>query len=199
MNWLGLDWSDIVLNIVVLAIVPGLFAAYGGHLAAESISDVKRQRKIKAIFWMMFIVYVIATGLQQFRVAEAELNRDTKETWADAMALRILQAPQSVPAFAYTKAAAAPMKSDVALSFANSENPGATVSLLTSTTARNVSVNPLLWDLDAFSGSSLTTTPFKLDWIRKDQQESTFQLLIPSDIGTVVKPGHRIFGCVWVT
>ena len=40
-EWLGLDWWDVILNVVVLAIVPGIFAVVGGYLATESI-DVAR-------------------------------------------------------------------------------------------------------------------------------------------------------------
>jgi hypothetical protein len=28
-GWLGLNWWDIALNVAVLAVVPGFFAAYG--------------------------------------------------------------------------------------------------------------------------------------------------------------------------
>ena len=77
-EWLGLNWADIA-NIVVLALLPGLFAAYGGHLAAEAIQDQKRQRKVKGIFWLMFAIFVLVTGWQQIRVAESDLSRDTKD------------------------------------------------------------------------------------------------------------------------
>lgn len=103
-KWFGLNWADIVLNIAVLALIPGLFAAYGGHLAAEAIPDPKRERKVKRIFWLMFVVFVLATGWQQFRVSESDLARDTRETWADALALRELQPNVTPPLFAYLKA-----------------------------------------------------------------------------------------------
>ena len=103
-KWFGLDWADIILNIAVLALIPGLFAAYGGHLAAEAIPDPKRERKVKRIFWLMFVVFVLATGWQQLRVAESDLARDTKDAWADALALRQLQPNITPPVFAYLKA-----------------------------------------------------------------------------------------------
>lgn len=103
-KWFGLNWADIILNIAVLALIPGLFAAYGGHLAAEAIPDLKRERKVKRIFWLMFVVFVLATGWQQFRVAESDLARGTKEAWADALALRELQPNITPPLFAYLKA-----------------------------------------------------------------------------------------------
>jgi hypothetical protein len=102
-KWLGLNWADVILNIAVLALIPGLFAAYGGLLAAEAIPDPKRQRKVKGIFWLMFVVFVLATGWQQFGVAESDLGKDTRETWADALALRQLQPNIAPPLFAYLK------------------------------------------------------------------------------------------------
>lgn len=102
-DWLGLNWVDFAVNIVVLALLPGLFAAYGGYLAAEAIQDTKRQRNVKGIFWLMFAVFVLATGWQQFRVAESELGRDTKETWADSLALKEVRPNLAPPLFAYLK------------------------------------------------------------------------------------------------
>jgi hypothetical protein len=85
-NWLGLDWIGICLNVFVLAIVPGLLAAYGGHLAAESISDPKRSRNVKLCFWALFLFGVVATFWQQFRAAQTDLDRGTNETWIQALA-----------------------------------------------------------------------------------------------------------------
>lgn len=99
----GLSWTDIFINVMVLALLPGFFAAYGGHIAAEAVPDTKRQRRIKGIFWAMFAIFVLATGWQQIRVAEADLSRDTRETWADALALQKLQPNLSPPEFAYLK------------------------------------------------------------------------------------------------
>lgn len=97
MNWFGLNWLDVVLNVAALAIVPGFLAAYGGHLAAEAIGDKKRSRKVKAFFWILFSCGVLITFWQQFRIAQADLARETKETWGEALARRVLFAPPSVP------------------------------------------------------------------------------------------------------
>jgi hypothetical protein len=85
MNWLGLDWLGLILAVLVLAIIPGLLAAYGGHIAAEAISDPKRSRNVKYCFWALFLFGVLATSWQQFRSAVADLDRDTKETWAETV------------------------------------------------------------------------------------------------------------------
>jgi hypothetical protein len=45
MHWFGFNWFDIILNVLVLAIVPGILAAYGGHLAAEGVGDAKRRNE----------------------------------------------------------------------------------------------------------------------------------------------------------
>lgn len=71
--------------MTVLAIVPGLVGALGGHLAAEGLQEEKRRFWIKLIFWAMCAVWVLATFWQQFRVAEADLDRATKDGWANAL------------------------------------------------------------------------------------------------------------------
>jgi hypothetical protein len=71
MNWFGLNWPDILLNIFVLAIIPGGLATYGGFVAAETIPETTKRRQIKIIFLAMFILFVAATSWQQIRVAEA--------------------------------------------------------------------------------------------------------------------------------
>jgi hypothetical protein len=92
-NWYGLNWTDIVINVIALAIVPGLLAAYGGHLAAEAIQDSKRSRRVKLCFWGLFVFGVVVTFGQQLRAAEADLDRDTKNTWAQTLATRQFQPP----------------------------------------------------------------------------------------------------------
>lgn len=93
MNWYGLNWTDIAINVAVLAIVPGFLGALGGHLAAEGVSDRKRSRRIKQIFWGMFVLWVLGTVWQQFRSAESDLERDTKDAWAQTLATRQFQPP----------------------------------------------------------------------------------------------------------
>lgn len=86
-NWFGLNWTDLILNVFLLAIVPGFLGALGGHLAAEGLQDEKRKRNIKLIFWCMFVVWVIGTIWQQFRAAQSDLAKDTREKWAEALAI----------------------------------------------------------------------------------------------------------------
>ena len=72
--------------MTVLAILPGLLGALGAHLAAEGLQEEKRRRSIKVIFWAMCLVWVLVTFWQQFRAAEADLDRAAKDVWAQALA-----------------------------------------------------------------------------------------------------------------
>ena len=201
-EWLGLDWWDVILNVVVLAIVPGIFAVVGGYLATESINDKQRARWIELCFWGLFLFGFATTIWQQLRVAEADLSKQTRESWADSLLYRALigNLPRPPNDWNLKTGSIRPVRPDVGLIFVNPTNPATIISLLKSTTARNVQVNSLLWDLDALSDtSSLLVRPANFDWIRKDQQGMPLQLLQSADIGSRVKPSHRIFGCVWVT
>ena len=75
-EWSGLNWLDIAINVVALAVVPGLLAAYGGHLAAEAIKNKKHSRKVKTYFWLLFSCGVAVTLWQQIRIAELSAMPD---------------------------------------------------------------------------------------------------------------------------
>ncbi|MFZ0419439.1 MAG: hypothetical protein WAM04_15170 [Candidatus Sulfotelmatobacter sp.] len=100
-DWFGLNWTDLILNIILFSVVPGLTGALGGHLAADALQDTKRAPRIKLIFWAMFVVWVMGTIWQQFRIAQVDLARDTRSTWADAMALRSFAPNTTPPVYAY--------------------------------------------------------------------------------------------------
>jgi len=70
-----------------LAVIPLLIAAIGGHLAARDVPDPKRSRRIRLLFWALFAFGVVATFWQQFRAAQADQARDTREVWAETLAL----------------------------------------------------------------------------------------------------------------
>jgi len=103
MNWLGLNWLDIAISVAALALIPGFVAAWGGHLAAEAIQDARRSRKVKFWFWFLFVLGVIITFWQQYRVAVADQSRDTRETWADALLTREFSRTSFPPESAYQK------------------------------------------------------------------------------------------------
>lgn len=99
-----LDWLGLAINIVAVAL-SGLFAAFGGHLAGEAIDDPKRVSRIKKIFWFMFGAFMAVSVWQQFRLAEADMARDTKETWAEALVSRGFLGLINPPSFAFSKTA----------------------------------------------------------------------------------------------
>ena len=67
-----MNWLDFALNVSLLALVPFLLAAYGGHLAAENISDSKRRRRSKGIFWALCVIGIAVAALWQFRTMRTE-------------------------------------------------------------------------------------------------------------------------------
>lgn len=73
-------WVDICLGTALLAIVPFALAAYGGHVAAETITDPGKQRAIKVKFWSLFVIGVLLAFLQQYRsITTDEKNRGKAE------------------------------------------------------------------------------------------------------------------------
>ena len=93
MNWYGLDWTGILINIFLGVVCSGLVAAYGGHLAAEAVTEPKRRRKIKVYFWSIFIVGSFVTIWQQIRSGVSDLDHETKDQWAQALAISKFPAP----------------------------------------------------------------------------------------------------------
>lgn len=64
-------WTNVIIGTLVLAAIPFLFAAYGGHLATEVLPPEKR-RKVKVHFWMLFFVGLALTLIQQYRSESAQ-------------------------------------------------------------------------------------------------------------------------------
>jgi hypothetical protein len=116
MRWFGLNWLDIFINVLALAIVPGLLAAYGGHLAAEAIEDARRQRNVKMCFWFLFSFGALVTFWQQLRISQSDFARETKESWEDALATRVLFPPPSAPSASVASPVPRP---DIGMEFVN--------------------------------------------------------------------------------
>jgi hypothetical protein len=129
-----LDWTDILINVIVLAILPGVLGALGGHLAAEALEDKKSRRKIKWIFWVMCVVWIALTGWQQFRAAEADLDRSTKDAWGEALAANEFLPPP--PPVIIERGHEKVSPADVALEFAGREGLQFLQRATTATTAR---------------------------------------------------------------
>jgi hypothetical protein len=69
--------ADFLLNVIALAIVPGLVALVGGIIAAEGLTDTHRRRRIKFGFWILFAVGVATTAWQQYRLILADQGRSS--------------------------------------------------------------------------------------------------------------------------
>jgi hypothetical protein len=65
-----MSWIDFILGVAVLAIVPFALAAYGGHLAAEMLSDPVRRRKTKGRFWLLCVAGILVAAAYQYRTAK---------------------------------------------------------------------------------------------------------------------------------
>jgi hypothetical protein len=73
-------WVDIILGTALLAIIPFALAAYGGHIAAETLSDPMRQRIVKVKFWSLCVVGIVFAFLQQYRsITNEAVNRGKTE------------------------------------------------------------------------------------------------------------------------
>lgn len=74
-----MDWLDFALGVLFLAFVPFWLAAYGGHVAAEAITDPKRQRSVKVRFWGIGLLGVLVAIAYQYRAMRAD-DKKQKDT-----------------------------------------------------------------------------------------------------------------------
>lgn len=73
-------WSwDFWLGVLFLAIVPFVMAAYGAHVAAEPIPDLKHRLNVRLKFWGIGLGGIIIAVAYQHRYATAE-NKKQAET-----------------------------------------------------------------------------------------------------------------------
>ncbi len=64
-----------------MAIIPFFLAAYGGHVAAEALTDLRARRSAKTKFWGMFAIGVLLATMYQYRTQKAD---GEKQKRADA-------------------------------------------------------------------------------------------------------------------
>jgi hypothetical protein len=88
-------WMDVLLGTALLAIVPFAMAAYGGHVAAESISDPKRRRNVKLKFWAICLVGVGLAFIQQYRAITSDAASRKKTNQVEGAILGQLQSLHS--------------------------------------------------------------------------------------------------------
>jgi hypothetical protein len=109
MTFLGVHWADVLLGTAILAIVPFLLAAYGGHVAAEAIPDPHKRRNVKFLFWSLFVIGIFLAFWQQIRADNATRDAEVRQEWTEALLLRAVFPPPSAPLVAHTVAVSTPI------------------------------------------------------------------------------------------
>lgn len=89
MDW----WIDFLLGVVLLAVIPFTLAAYGGHVAADSITDDRRNRwNVKLRFWGLgFIGLLIAIAYQYRTMKTDETRQDQTRQFQKSVTERLNQ------------------------------------------------------------------------------------------------------------
>jgi len=96
-------WFDVILGTFVVGLIPSMMAAYGGHLAADSITDNRKRARTKAIFWGLFGFTIVLVFVFQFRATLAALDSETHTSWSEVLLLKALNPVSSAPIFALSK------------------------------------------------------------------------------------------------
>lgn len=96
MNIAEFPWLDFLLNVGVLAVVPGIVALIGGYLAAKSLPDAefKLKRRTKLWFSALFVVGVAMTAWQQYRVVLTEQGKPNSSVDAFKQAFPWFKQPE---------------------------------------------------------------------------------------------------------
>jgi hypothetical protein len=71
MSW----WIDFALGVLLLALIPFALAAYGGHVAADSIADDRKRRNVKLKFWALGSVGLLIAIAYQYRTMKTDETR----------------------------------------------------------------------------------------------------------------------------
>jgi hypothetical protein len=71
-------WVDFSLGVFWLAVIPLALAAYGGHVAADSVADDRKRRMIKLRFWGMGVVGLLFAIVYQYRTINTDELREGK-------------------------------------------------------------------------------------------------------------------------
>ena len=70
------NWWDVTIGTLSLAIIPLFLAAYGGHLAAKTIAEPRQQTLAKLYFWGACILGILFIFVQQYRSSESDVRKD---------------------------------------------------------------------------------------------------------------------------
>ena len=68
-----------ILTFLGVALFPLALAAYGGHLATETLSDPKKRVRALLIVWGLAVGGVIAVALQQISSYQADMQHDKQQ------------------------------------------------------------------------------------------------------------------------
>src|SRR5689334_17137251 len=80
----SLEVFDFLLGIAFLAIVPFVLAAYGGHLAAQTLPNPKDRRRAIVNFWGLCVLGIGVAALYQYRVKKVDEARELRAAKADS-------------------------------------------------------------------------------------------------------------------
>jgi hypothetical protein len=81
---------DFWLAVAILAVVPFWMAAYGGHVAAESISDSKHRLSVRLKFWGIGLIGLIVAFAYQYRVTKSDESRQqVTQTWQKSVTAQL--------------------------------------------------------------------------------------------------------------
>lgn len=87
---------ELIVNILALAVIPLVMAAYGGYLAAEMIADARERKKAKLIFWGLAVFGVFIVGYQQYLAHKADERHAKSATdQISTLAGLVLHPPQN--------------------------------------------------------------------------------------------------------
>jgi hypothetical protein len=203
-DWFGLNWLDILLGIVILAFIPFLFAAYGGHLATEPIEDPKRKRNIKLQFWGLFVIGVALASWQQIRAAINDKEHEIKATWLEGL---LLSEARTIPVPPFwdvkTGQPRHEEKPDIGLQVVSLDLPALELINRTGAILDSPSYSPVIWNLDnrvrqGEAGlASIPTSAGTQAFLRPHSTVGPMSLFGQPERD--IKPGDRLFGVIQVT
>jgi hypothetical protein len=74
MSW----WIDFGLGVLLLALVPFALAAYGGQIAADTIPDSRKRRRVKLTFWGLGLAGLLVAMAYQDRSMKTDTRRQAQ-------------------------------------------------------------------------------------------------------------------------
>ena len=166
----------------------------------------------KESFWALFLFGILTTFWQQFRIAQADLARETKDALEDALVRKVLSSPPPTPppsVFTTVVPTRQEARPDIGMEFVNPDDVAFRMVNLSNVVLRDPKYGFALMDLDGHrttleNGVSLPDIlPIPAfvdagDFLRAKRKfmpraiVSTFPA-----VRSAVKPNDRIFG--WVT